>query len=111
MREHLKFAMAYWHNMCAEGTDMFGVGTVDKSYGTDDPMEQAKIDRINELARKSKEQPLSPEEAAEQKALREEYIAEFRASFGGILANTVVQYPDGSRRSLEDIKNDKQKKE
>ena len=42
MREHLKFAMAYWHNMCAEGTDMFGVGTVDKSYGTDDPMEQAK---------------------------------------------------------------------
>ena len=21
MREHLKFAMAYWHNMCAEGTD------------------------------------------------------------------------------------------
>ncbi len=74
-------------------------------------MEQAKIDRINELARKSKEQPLSPEEAAEQKALREEYIAEFRASFGGILANTVVQYPDGSRRSLEDIKNDKQKKE
>ncbi|MBQ1262488.1 MAG: DUF896 domain-containing protein [Clostridia bacterium] len=73
-------------------------------------MEQAKIDRINELARKSKVQPLSPEEAAEQKALREEYIAEFRASFGGILSNTVVQYPDGSRRSLEDIKNDKQKK-
>jgi len=42
MREHLKFAMAYWHNMCAEGTDMFGVGTVDKSYGSTDPMEQAK---------------------------------------------------------------------
>lgn len=42
MREHLKFAMAYWHNMCAEGADMFGVGTVDKSYGTSDPMEQAK---------------------------------------------------------------------
>ena len=42
MREHLKFAMAYWHNMCAEGTDMFGVGTVDKSYGGGDPMEQAK---------------------------------------------------------------------
>lgn len=42
MREHLKFAMAYWHNMCAEGTDMFGVGTVDKSYGSADPMEQAR---------------------------------------------------------------------
>ena len=54
---------------------------------------------------------LTEAEREEQKALREEYIAEFRASFGGILANTVVQYPDGSRRSLEDIKNDKQKKE
>lgn len=42
MREHLKFAMAYWHNMCAEGADMFGSGTTDKSYGATDPMEQAK---------------------------------------------------------------------
>jgi len=42
MREHLKFAMAYWHNMCAEGSDMFGVGTIDKSYGASDPMEQAR---------------------------------------------------------------------
>ena len=74
-------------------------------------MEKEKIARINELAKKSKETGLTEEEAAEQKALRAEYIAEFRASFGGILANTVVQYPDGSRRSLEDIKNDKQKKE
>lgn len=36
MRDHLKFAMAYWHTMCAEGTDMFGSGTVDKSYGSKD---------------------------------------------------------------------------
>ena len=42
MREHLRFAMAYWHTMCAEGTDMFGVGTADKSYGASDPMTQAK---------------------------------------------------------------------
>lgn len=42
MREHLKFAMSYWHTMCANGVDMFGVGTIDKSYGTTDPMEQAK---------------------------------------------------------------------
>jgi len=25
--------MAWWHNMCATGTDMFGVGTADKSFG------------------------------------------------------------------------------
>ena len=42
MREHLRFAMSYWHTMCAEGVDMFGVGTADKSYGATDPMEQAK---------------------------------------------------------------------
>ena len=42
MREHLRFAMSYWHTMCAEGSDMFGVGTGDKSYGATDPMEQAK---------------------------------------------------------------------
>ena len=70
-------------------------------------MEQVKIDRINELARKSKEQELSPEEKKEQKALREEYIKEFRASFQGILSNTVVQYPDGSKKSLEALKNEK----
>ena len=33
MREHLPFAMAWWHNMCAVGVDMFGVGTADKSFG------------------------------------------------------------------------------
>lgn len=70
-------------------------------------MEQVKIDRINELARKAKEQELSPKEKEEQKALREEYIKEFRASFRGILSNTVVQYPDGSRKSLETLKNEK----
>ena len=43
MREHLKFAMSYWHTMCAEGNDMFGVGTIDKSYGKTDPMDSAKV--------------------------------------------------------------------
>jgi xylose isomerase len=33
MKSHLKFAMAWWHNLCATGTDMFGPGTADKSFG------------------------------------------------------------------------------
>ena len=33
MSEHLPFAMAWWHNLCAEGVDMFGRGTADKSFG------------------------------------------------------------------------------
>ena len=41
MREQLKFAMSYWHTMCAEGSDMFGVGTSVKNYGATDPVESA----------------------------------------------------------------------
>ena len=37
MKDQLRFAMSYWHTMCAEGADMFGVGTADKSYGQTDP--------------------------------------------------------------------------
>ena len=42
MREQLRFAMSWWHTMCAEGTDMFGVGTIAKNYGAADPMEIAR---------------------------------------------------------------------
>ena len=42
MREQLKFAMSYWHTMCAEGTDMFGVGTIQKNYGASSDMDIAK---------------------------------------------------------------------
>ncbi|MDR7869300.1 MAG: xylose isomerase [Tissierellaceae bacterium] len=42
MREHLKFAMAWWHTLCACGSDMFGTNTSDKSFGQNEPMEHAK---------------------------------------------------------------------
>ena len=64
-------------------------------------MEKYKLDRINELAKKSKSMELTAEEKAEQAALRQEYILEIRASFGAMLDNTVIQYPDGSRKSLK----------
>lgn len=35
MREHLPFAMAWWHNLCATGADMFGPGVADKSFGAE----------------------------------------------------------------------------
>ncbi|MDR1927777.1 MAG: xylose isomerase [Oscillospiraceae bacterium] len=41
MKEHLRFAMSYWHTMCAEGADMFGTGTLAKNYGKSDPMASA----------------------------------------------------------------------
>ena len=71
-------------------------------------MEQKKLDRINELAKKKKEGTLTEEETAERKALHEEYILEFRRSFGAILDNTVIEYPDGSRKSLKKDHNEDQ---
>lgn len=63
-------------------------------------MEREKIERINFLAKKSKAEGLTEEELVEQKALREQYIAEIRYSFGQTLESTVIQYPDGTRKNL-----------
>ena len=63
-------------------------------------MEKEKVARINELAHLSKERALTDAEKAEQAALRAEYVAEIRASFGGMLQNTVIERPDGTREQL-----------
>ena len=68
-------------------------------------MEKEKIDRINFLAKKSKTEGLTEEEKAEQKALREEYIAGFRANLRGILDNTYIQNPDGTKTKVESKNN------
>lgn len=39
MKDHLRFSMAYWHTLCADGTDMFGIGTINKSFGKTELME------------------------------------------------------------------------
>lgn len=41
MKAHLKFAMSWWHTLCGDGTDMFGAGTADKTFGGKSPMEIA----------------------------------------------------------------------
>ncbi len=64
-------------------------------------MEKEKLNRINELARKSKETELTEAEKQEQAALRQEYLNEIRLSFGAMLDNTVIEYPDGTRKSLK----------
>lgn len=54
MREHLKFALSWWHTMGGDGTDMFGVGTADKTWGEQDPeaRARAKVDAAFELMEK-----------------------------------------------------------
>ena len=42
MREQLKFALSWWHTMGGDGTDMFGCGTTNKTWGCDDVTARAK---------------------------------------------------------------------
>ena len=70
---------------------------------------QEQIDRINELARKSRTpEGLTAEEKAEQAKLRKAYVDAMRDSLRGQLEHTIVVYPDGSRKPLsEAMKNKK----
>lgn len=61
---------------------------------------QQQIDRINELARKSRETELSPEEKAEQAELRALYVASFRESLVGHLENTYIVDEKGNKRKV-----------
>ena len=54
------------------------------------------IARINGLARKSKTTGLTEAEKAEQQALRQEYVADVKASLRAQLNNTSIQEPDGT---------------
>ena len=64
-------------------------------------MEQVKIDRINELARKARAEGLTPEEKQEQQTLRQEYIAAFRASMVSELNSLVIVDEHGNRRKIK----------
>ena len=54
MRDYLKFAVSYWHTLGAEGVDMFGPGTMDKTFGGKDALDIAyrKVDALFELMEK-----------------------------------------------------------
>ncbi len=63
-------------------------------------MEDSKIKRINQLAKKAKAEGLTPDEAAEQKALRAEYVAAFRASLTAQLESTRIVDADGTEHKV-----------
>lgn len=61
-------------------------------------MEKAKIERINALAAKSKTaEGLTESEQQEQKALREEYLTEYRQALRGNRDEIVTLRPDGTK--------------
>lgn len=63
-------------------------------------MEQKKIDRINELARKQKSEGLTPEEKEEQAVLRREYIESYKRSLVAQLENMYILEPDGTKKNV-----------
>lgn len=59
-------------------------------------MDEQKIKRINELARKAKAEGLSDDEKKEQKILRQEYIDAVRRNLKSQLDNIDVEQKDGT---------------
>lgn len=59
------------------------------------------IARINELARKAKQGPLTGEELAERDRLRRIYIDSVKANLTGQLENTYILYPDGTKKKVQ----------
>ncbi len=61
-----------------------------------------RLDRINELARKSRTPAgLTEEEKEEQARLRAEYLAAVRKNVELQLGNTYIVEPDGTKRPLK----------
>lgn len=67
-------------------------------------MEQYKIERINELARKAKTVGLSASEKEEQALLRGEYIKAYRENLRSQLENMDIKNPDGSIVSVKSLR-------
>ncbi len=71
-------------------------------------MEQSRIDRINELARKSRTpEGLTEEEKKEQAALRREYIDVYKQSLVSQLENTYYIDKNGRKKKVERRKDGK----
>lgn len=69
-----------------------------------------KIQRINELAKKKKEQTLTEAEEREQQELRKEYLSTFRSSMKHHIEGMKIVDPDGkdvTPKKLKEIQKDK----
>jgi len=66
---------------------------------------EADIKRINELYHKSKAEGLTDEEKAEQKKLREDYVAAIRGNIRSQLENVKVVDENGNEVPLKRRKN------
>lgn len=63
-------------------------------------MEQKKLDRINELAKKQKGDGLSAEEKEEQASLRREYVDSYKKSLVSQLESTYIIDEKGDKKKV-----------
>ncbi len=64
--------------------------------------EKNRAEKLNEYAARIKAgETLTEEELADRDRLRQEFLAEFRKNFRAQLDNTVIQYPDGTKKPLK----------
>ena len=68
-----------------------------------------KIDRINELAKKKKEEGLTQDESAEQKVLYREYIDAFKANLKSQLE--MIEVVDDNKQEVEKIEEEVEERE
>ncbi|WP_430785771.1 DUF896 domain-containing protein [Virgibacillus flavescens] len=74
---------------------------------------QEKLERINTLAKKSKEEGLSDKEKQEQKTLRKEYLGNVRSSFKNQFKSMTVKDPEGkdvTPQKVKDLQRENKKK-
>lgn len=67
-------------------------------------LSKEKLARINELANKSKKEPLTEAEKKEQKALREEYLEKFRGGMRNHIEGMKVVDQEGTDVTPEKLK-------
>lgn len=66
---------------------------------------QKKMDRINALAKKAKEEGLTSDEQKEQAELRSEYIQSFRSSIRKTIENIRIYDAEGEDVTPDKVKN------
>ena len=65
-------------------------------------MERANIERLNELTALSRVRELTHEEQKERHERRQTYLQAFKSQMRVQLDNTVVEYPDGTRKAFKE---------
>lgn len=65
-------------------------------------MDKKMLDRINELAKKKKEQGLTEAEQKEHKELYKIYLGEIRTQFNATLDNVSVEEKDGTVKPFKE---------